>query len=303
MDNRLNDLEASVDPKVGTPDWRAIFRRLQQMSQEARLDNPPETYSYGQGPRDLLDLHRKGLAPGAPALVFFHGGGWTIGSKEDMTFVAPALNECGIAYIAPNYPLAPASSMAATLPACRDVVAWVYRNADELGIDRDRIYLGGASAGAHIAAYLLTLDWSEYGLPDDAFKGGILLNGYYDLRPMKILPSYSYLGLTDTDVMAFSPIQHVDRLRAPILVAWAEKDPSAIREQSQAFLYKAQAHRFPAGSLVQMGSNHFDFALSLADASSRLMKKIAGVISQPDFTGPLRLPAAPLLKRAIASER
>ena len=54
---------------------------------------------------------------------------------------------------------------------CR-AIAWVYRNAASFGGDPERIYVGGQSSGAHLAAVALTTDWAgEFGLPADSDQG------------------------------------------------------------------------------------------------------------------------------------
>ena len=278
LDYTLDELEVASDPRASSPNWREIFAKLQKMGTDARAANPPTTYSYGEGDSGLIDVHTMNVPRGAPALIFLHGGGWQLGSKEDMAFMAPVLNGAGIAYLSPNYPLAPHATIAKITSACRDAVIWVYRNADKLGIDRDRIFIGGASAGAHISAYLLTLDWSAYGLPKMPFKGGVLLSGAYDLTPIKMLKSRAYMGLTDADVEAFSPIRHVSRMSAPLLVSWAERDTPVTRYQSNQLAEKAKAAGIPVQGNIEMGKTHFDFAFALADPSSALSRKIVNMI-------------------------
>ena len=64
----------------------------------------------------------------------------------------------------------------------RRALAWVYRNAESFGGDRNRIYISAHSSGSHLAGVVLTRGWKEEGLPPDAFKGAVLLSGMYDLR-------------------------------------------------------------------------------------------------------------------------
>jgi hypothetical protein len=54
----------------------------------------------------------------------------------------------------------------------RRAIAWVYENAGHLGIDWNRIYIGGQSSGGHLAAVALTTDWPrDFGLPCRADRG------------------------------------------------------------------------------------------------------------------------------------
>ena len=278
LDYTLDELEVASDPRANLPNWRETFAKLQKLGSDARAANPPTTYSYGEGETSLVDVHAMNVPRGAPALIFFHGGGWQLGSKEDMAFMAPVLNGAGIVYVSPNYPLAPHAPMAQILSASRDAVIWTYRNADKLGIDREQIFVGGVSAGAHISAYLLALDWSGFGLPKMPLKGGVLLSGAYDLAPIKLLKSRAYLGLTDADVQAFSPIKYVSRMSAPLLVGWADGDTPVSRYQSSQLVKEAKALGIPVQQNIEVGKNHFDFAFALADPSSELSRKITKMI-------------------------
>ncbi|HJQ17428.1 MAG TPA: alpha/beta hydrolase fold domain-containing protein [Allosphingosinicella sp.] len=274
----FDELELAGDPRALSSNWEEVFAEMQKLGSAARAADPPTTHSYAEGERGLIDVHATNLPAGAPALIFFHGGGWQLGSKEDMAFMAPVLNGAGIAYLSPNYPLAPNAPMAKITSACRDAVIWVYRNADKLGIDRNRIFVGGASAGAHLSAHLLTLDWSAYGLPKMPFKGGILLSTVYDLTPIKLQKSRAYVGLTDADVEAFSPVRHVSQMSSPLLVAWAENDPPLIGQLSDQLVEKVKAAGIPVERYVEAGKNHFDFAFTLADPSSDLSRKIVEMV-------------------------
>ena len=69
---------------------------------------------------------------------------------------------------------------------CR-AIAWVWRNAASFGGDPNRLYIGGQSSGAHLAAVAATTDWrGDYGLPADIVKGGLTTSGMYELAPVRL---------------------------------------------------------------------------------------------------------------------
>jgi len=89
----------------------------------------------------------------APALVFLHGGGWTLGDLDIYEPLVRALaNATGSVVIWAHYRLAPENPYPAALEDVWKACAWVQANAEEFGIDPNRIGVGGDSAGGNLAA-------------------------------------------------------------------------------------------------------------------------------------------------------
>ena len=116
---------------------------------EARLD-----LAYGAGPTETLDLFLP-PRPGAPVLVYIHGGYWRALDKRDQSFVAAPFVDAGAMVVLPNYALCPAVTIEAIALQLVAAVAWVHRHAGEHGGDPARIVVAGHSAGGHLAALLL----------------------------------------------------------------------------------------------------------------------------------------------------
>jgi acetyl esterase len=88
-----------------------------------------------------------------PALVFLHGGGWTLGSFETyQPFCRQLANATGSILVWVDYRLAPEHPFPAGLDDARAALRWVYDNALRLGVDENRIMIGGDSAGGNLAA-------------------------------------------------------------------------------------------------------------------------------------------------------
>jgi acetyl esterase len=89
----------------------------------------------------------------APALVFFHGGGWVIGDLDSHDVVCRKLaHEAELLVISVDYKLAPEHKFPAAVDDAIAATKWIAENAKQLGIDAARLTVGGDSAGGNLAA-------------------------------------------------------------------------------------------------------------------------------------------------------
>jgi acetyl esterase/lipase len=132
---------------------------------------------YGDGPRRLLDLTLpRGAGAATPLLVFFHGGAWQTGTREDYAFLARAFAAEGIAVALPNYRLWPAARWPDFIEDAAAAISWL-RSAPQA--PRGPMFVMGHSAGGFIAASLaLDPRWlGAAGLPGGraALAGAVLV--------------------------------------------------------------------------------------------------------------------------------
>lgn len=161
--------------------------------------------SYGTGPTHRLDVYVPAKPPRTPLplIVFWYGGRWTTGDKDDYRFVGATLAEAGCVVVLPNYRHYPEVKMAGFMDDAARAALWAVAHGAEYGADPRRLYLMGHSAGAHIAA-LVTVDPRYFlatGQPVPHIAGMIGLSGPYDFLP-----------LTDADLQdMFGPEDHYSR--------------------------------------------------------------------------------------------
>ncbi|NMM28106.1 MAG: alpha/beta hydrolase [Glaciimonas sp.] len=140
---------------------------------------------YGESAGERLDFFpaRRG---GAALLVFIHGGWWRSLDKSNFSFIAPPYLEAGFNVALPNYTLAPHATIEDITRQQLRALAWLYRRAEQYDFDPQRIVVVGHSAGAHLAAMMMAALWPVFDpeLPVDLIKGGVLLSGIYDLKPL-----------------------------------------------------------------------------------------------------------------------
>ncbi len=141
--------------------------------------------AYGALPRQKLDVYSpQDMTPQTPVLVFFHGGSWQYGSKDDYRFLGTAFAARGIQTVVVNYRLHPEVVFPAFVEDAAKALAFTKGT-----IAKDRaVFVSGHSAGAHIAA-MVALDprflRAEGTNICDVAKGLIGLAGPYEFTPVE----------------------------------------------------------------------------------------------------------------------
>jgi arylformamidase len=272
LDYDQSALDRQYDQRAWVHNADELIRRYAEASEavRARLGEPDST-AYGAAPTETLDLYRAARSP-APLLVFFHGGAWQRLTNRESAFAAETFVRAGAHFAAADFAALPAATLADVVEQVRRAVAFLYRNAERLGIEADRIHLVGHSSGGHLAACVMTADWAALGLPRRVVKAGLCVSGIYDLLPVRLSARNAYLRLDGASERALSPQRHLDRLGCPLIVAAAESDAPEFRRQARDFA-AAVEHAGGAVRLVEgRGFNHFDFIETLADPQGLLGK-------------------------------
>jgi acetyl esterase len=100
-----------------------------------------------------IRVYRPSADPGLPVLVWFHGGGWTLGDLDTGQLACRNLaNLVRAAVVSVDYRLAPENRFPAAADDCHAATAWVAEHGAELGVDGSRLAVGGDSAGGNLAA-------------------------------------------------------------------------------------------------------------------------------------------------------
>ena len=122
------------------------------------------------GPLGLRFYTPRGLSGRSPALLYFHGGGWIYGDLESHDATCRFLaEEAQVRVVAVDYRLAPEAPFPAAVDDAMAAWTWIAEHAHGLGIDPERIAVGGDSAGGNLAA-VVAQQTAAAGGPSPAFQ-------------------------------------------------------------------------------------------------------------------------------------
>jgi len=153
----LNRLDALNLPQV----WQAPVDEIRRNTQGRTITSGPVenileiSNRFIPGPTaDLpVRIYRPTVATNAPAIVYFHGGGWVLNFLDIYdASLARLANQSGATIIAVNYQKAPEHPFPIPFDDCFATLLWVVANATNLGIDENGIGVAGDSAGGNLAA-------------------------------------------------------------------------------------------------------------------------------------------------------
>lgn len=151
------DVDVPPTDLVGATSWRRLINPFRFASEGRRAGvEVHKNIPYAPfGRRGLLDVYTSDVTPssGAPVLLQVHGGGWTIGNKDQQGIpLMQHLAAKGWVCVAPNYRLSPRNDWPAHVVDVKAAIAWIKDNIAEYGGDPRYIAITGGSAGGHLTA-------------------------------------------------------------------------------------------------------------------------------------------------------
>ncbi|XP_072259534.1 kynurenine formamidase [Pyxicephalus adspersus] len=221
------------------------------------LTRPTLNIQYGERESEKMDVYLPD-ATSFPLLVYIHGGYWQFLSKEESGFMVPPLVFHGIAVMAMDYDIAPKGDMDLIVSQVRrSIVATLARYPQITAI-----YLCGHSAGAHLAAMMLSTDWSQYGVTPD-IRGALLVSGVYDLLPITHTYVNDPLKMCHEVANRNSPIQLTTQLKnnaanCHMAIVVAEHDSPEFHRQSQGFFQSLKSLGLAVSYQQVQDTDHFD---------------------------------------------
>lgn len=264
------------------PNFDEIAAETAARSREfAAKANIRRDVAYGSGRRERLDLVFPAQpVKGAPLHIFFHGGYWRSGSKEDHLLVAaPVLAVGGIAAIV-TYDLMPGTRLGTIVGQARSAVRYLAAMAPSIGADASRMTASGHSAGGHLVSYLAAISPEEEEpgtLPP--LRTLLLVSGLYDLKDIPGSFLKDETQMTADEARAWTPLAARQLPGPKRIVMVSEHDTPPFHEQARAFTELLQEQGLEASLRTEAGLNHMSIVLALADPESAAGQCLAEVVS------------------------
>jgi arylformamidase len=246
-------LDDQYEQRVWVPHADQIIQRYAEKSDAVRKRlGEPRVERYGPTPPETLDVY----GSGKKAFVFVHGGAWKRQSSREQGFLAQPIVQAGATYVALNFALLPTVTMAEMVGQVCRALEWIKKN---LSVD---IALCGHSSGGHLAACAL--------IKTNFARKAMVVSGIYDLLPVRLSARNDYVRLNERLEHEYSPIRHVDSIKCPVTVGWAQEESAEFLRQSKEFASVLRSSGKLSECLEGKNLNHFEILETMADPRSPL---------------------------------
>ena len=226
--------------------------------------------AYGPLARQTLDVYappkaaKRETGP-APVAVFFYGGSWDSGRRQDYGWVGRALAAQGFLTLVPDYRLYPAVRYPSFVEDGALAVRWAVDHARALGGDPGRMVLIGHSAGAYNAA-MLALDnvyLKAAGVDPKVVRAFAGLSGPYDFLPLDGPVTQRTFG-DFPDLPATQPAAYARADSPPAFLATGDGDTTVRPRNTRALAAALRAKGVAVEERHYAGLKHADTVLALS---------------------------------------
>jgi acetyl esterase/lipase len=239
------------------------------------------------GGKDRLDIYVPDAAKRAPVIFSIHGGALSQGDRKEEVFVGRRFAEAGYVTVIPSYRLSPSVSHPAHIQDVAAAFAWVRTRIADHGGDPDRIFVIGHSAGAYLAALLVSDPQylAAHKLAPSHIRAVVPVSGFFWVDRKGVAPDRPkhVWGTNQETWRAASPARYLQGPRPPMLLLYADGDEEWRRAQNEEM---ATASR--AGVQQIRDRTHMSIWTRMADGgdetSARILefvKRHAGRHSEP----------------------
>jgi len=201
------DYEAEYNIRARVPEHPQIFAQWARNAEDYRAETLKRgraqlALSYGDTPRQTIDLFLPETGERAPIAIFIHGGYWRSLDPGSFSHMARGLNGHGVAVAVVGYDLCPIVTIAEIIEQIRRACVFLWQRLGK------RIMACGHSAGGHLTAAMVATDWSALypKAPSDLVPVGYAISGVFDLTPLLQVSLNQDLRLDPAEARRVSPL-------------------------------------------------------------------------------------------------
>ncbi len=288
----LTYAEANPDHQIPMPFQAAEDYACQVMSWARELPTAgmdiQRDVAYGENRLQRYDVFSPAGAKNAPVVVFWHGGGWTNGYRDYNAFMAPHITALGCVLVSPSYRLVSEAPLPAAFEDSLEMLGHVAQYIGRMGGDADRLYLGGHSAGAHLASLvaLRPVDRARFGVRQGAVRACLPISGIMDLYHPSPAPGsleervYSMVLQDTAQDAVMSPICWTAGNSVPFYLSYGEHDSERVQRSNLRIRELLKLQQASVDLRIMQGQDHFQAHTSLRDAHHPWYQQLAKFTSE-----------------------
>jgi len=229
-----------------------------------------------------LDIYIPKGAKSFKVVMFVHGGAWCMGDKDQFLlpydYVGKAFAQRGIGTVVINYRLTPQVVHPGHIKDVARAFAWIYKNIEKEGGNKERLFVCGHSAGGHLVALLGTNEkyLKEQELDFKALAGVIPISGVFKIES-------NLLGAFGNDKENWkdaSPIDNVKENLPPFLLLYASSDIPGLSSMAKSFADALKAKKNEFRLLEIADKTHITVITSIGKKGDRTTEEIVQFIQQ-----------------------
>jgi arylformamidase len=269
------DYEAEYNNRTRVPEHPEIFARWTREGEDYRAETLKAGraelgLSYGDTPRQVIDLFFPAAGEAAPLAIFVHGGWWRSLDASMFSQMARGLNAHGVSVAVTGYDLCPNVAIADIIVQIRRACVFMWQRYNR------PMLLVGHSAGGHLAAAMVATDWPQLypKAPADLVPAGYAISGVFDLGPLVGISVNQDLKLDAAEARKISPLYWPLKPGRSFDAVCGGLESNEFKRQSHtlAQVWGQAGAKTRSGEIA--GTNHFTAIDTLADPQSAVTARV-----------------------------
>ena len=268
------DYEFEYNMRARVPEHAEIFADWARQAEDYRAealkrDCAELGLSYGDTPRQIIDLFLPAANATAPLALFIHGGFWRAFDPSSSSHLARGLNARGLAVAVVGYDLCPIVTIADIIVQIRRACIFLWQRFGR------RLLVTGHSAGGHLAAAMVGSDWRALypKAPGDLVPAAYAISGLFDLAPLIGLPVNQDLRLDGEAAREISPLFWPIAPGRALDAAVGNLETSEFKRQG-ATIVETWRRLGAETRYAELPGNHFTVLDALTDPASAMVGRI-----------------------------